>query len=72
MKKGIGTQVHYIPLFLQPYYREFNLKSYKGSLEYYEKNLSLPMYVSLKLNDVKYITGVIKNFLVIYSFKHLK
>lgn len=62
MKKGIGTQVHYIPLFLQPIYREFNLKSYKGSIEYYEKNLSLPMYVSLKLNDVKYITGVIKNF----------
>ena len=60
MAKGIGTQVHYIPLFLQPIYREVNLKLYKGTMDYYEKNLSLPMYVSLKLNDVKYITGIIK------------
>ena len=37
MAKGIGTQVHYIPLFLQPIYREVNLKLYKGTMDYYEK-----------------------------------
>jgi dTDP-4-amino-4,6-dideoxygalactose transaminase len=63
MKKGIGTQVHYIPLLLQPIYKELNLKLYKGTMEYYQKNLSLPMYVSLKLDDVKYIASIIKNAL---------
>lgn len=63
MRKGIGTQVHYIPLFLQPIYKEFNLKLYKGAMEYYKKNLSLPMYVSLKLDEVKYIASIIKNAL---------
>ena len=37
MKKGIGTQVHYIPLLLQPIYKELNLKLYKGTMEYYKK-----------------------------------
>ena len=32
-------------------------------MEYYQKNLSLPMYVSLKLDDVKYIASIIKNVL---------
>ena len=47
-KKGIGTQVHYIPLFLQPFYKNKDKNIYKGSLEYYSKNLSLPMAILWK------------------------
>lgn len=60
---GIGTQVHYIPLFIQPLYKESDLKPYKGALEYYEKNLSLPIYLSLKLKDVVFICDSIKQIL---------
>ena len=63
IKNGIETQVHYIPLILQPIYKELDMKLYKGTLEYYEKNLSLPMYVSLNLKDVKYISHIIKKIL---------
>ncbi len=66
-KKGIGTQVHYIPIFLQPYYKNtFNAK-FEGSLTYYTKSLSLPMYVSLKKNDIKYICESLNNILKRYA-----
>ena len=34
-KLGIGTQVHYIPLFLQPYYRKKQLCKFEK--KYFEK-----------------------------------
>jgi dTDP-4-amino-4,6-dideoxygalactose transaminase len=46
---NIYTQVHYIPVHLQPYYRQLGWK--KGDLpnaeRYYEHCLSLPMYPTL-------------------------
>ena len=59
-KKGIGTQVHYIPLFLQPFYKNKDKNIYKGSLEYYSKNLSLPMYDTLEKRDIVYISRKLK------------
>jgi len=54
--KGIGTQVHYIPVHLQPYYRHLGNASY-GDLpqaeNYYAKALSLPMYPNLTPQDVE-------------------
>ncbi len=51
---GIGTQVHYIPIYLQPYYRK--LYGYRpGDLpntdRYYARALSLPMYPDLNESD---------------------
>ena len=65
-KKGIGTQVHYIPIFLQPYYKSTYNAKFKGSLTYYTKCLSLPMYVSLKKKDIIYICESLKNILKKY------
>lgn len=58
--KGIGTQVHYIPIFLQPYYREQSLEALRScpnSLKYYEAALSLPMYPDLTENDCERVIG---------------
>ena len=51
---GIGAQVHYIPIYLQPYYR----KLYDGrpgdmpnTDRYYARALSLPMYPDLIESD---------------------
>ena len=60
---GIGSQVHYIPLYMQPYYREKNLNSYKGANEYYKNTLSIPLYVQLNKNDIFYIANKIKHIL---------
>ena len=62
-KNGIQTQVHYIPLFLQPYYREKNISLYKGALQYYKSTLSIPLYVQLNKNDISFISSKIKSIL---------
>ena len=51
--KGIGTQVHYIPLFLHPYYQDkYNHNHYRGAKKYYERCLSLPLYYDMEEEDV--------------------
>jgi len=47
-REGIGTQVHYIPLYHQPYYKKLcgDMKL-PGAEKYYEGCLSLPLYVGL-------------------------
>jgi dTDP-4-amino-4,6-dideoxygalactose transaminase len=61
---GIYTQVHYIPVHLQPYYK--NLGWNKGDFpiteHYYEHCLSLPMYHSLKEEEQEYVITKIKEF----------
>ena len=53
----IGTQVHYLPIFLQHYYRRFkiNISNYPNSIYYYNNCLTLPLYYDLSLNEQKYI-----------------
>lgn len=46
--EGIGTQVHYIPLYKQEYYQKlYGKMRLEGCEEYYKKCLSLPLYVGL-------------------------
>jgi len=56
--KGIGTQVHYIPVHTQPYYKK-NFGYKKGdfpvSEKYYEQALSIPLYPKMSDGDIKYI-----------------
>ncbi len=54
--EGIGTQVHYIPVHLQPYYRRVSPTdpwNLPGAEEYYAKALTLPMYPELTDGDVE-------------------
>lgn len=61
-ERGIGTQVHYIPVHTQPFYKEqFGYKEgdYPKAEKYYEQELSLPLYPGLSDGDVdKVITAV--------------
>jgi dTDP-4-amino-4,6-dideoxygalactose transaminase len=60
-KLEIGTQVHYIPLFLQPYYRKKQLVILSGAMSYYKNTLSIPLYTSLKKKDIIYISSKIND-----------
>ena len=54
-KKGINLQVHYIPLHLQPFYKKkfgFKKKQFKNVENFYKNEISLPIYPSLKKNEV--------------------
>ncbi len=63
LDKGIGTQVHYIPLYKQPIYKNNENKIYLGAEDYYKSTLSLPMYVGLKRKDIKFIVTILKEII---------
>lgn len=62
--KGIYAQVHYIPLHLMPYYRQFGWKSgdMPSSESYYRKCLSLPMYPTLSDDQQHFVIKTIEEF----------
>jgi len=49
--RGIGSQVHYIPLYGQPYYRNGNHRTLPNAEAYYASTLSIPMYLGLSEAD---------------------
>ena len=50
---SIGTQVHYLPVHLQPYYRRrYGDLDLPGALAYYERCLSLPLFPAMADEDV--------------------
>lgn len=48
-EKGIITQVHHIPVPIQPYYKQlgFNMDNCPNAAQYYQQALSIPLYYDL-------------------------
>lgn len=59
--RGIGSQVHYIPVSSQPYWLKHQLgaRSLMGAQSYYDKTLSLPLYPSLTEADIDDVTAIV-------------
>lgn len=58
---GIGTQVHYIPIPLMPYYSAMaDINEFPESLAYYRKALSLPCFPQMTDADVARICSVLE------------
>lgn len=55
LKKKIVTQVHYIPIYDHKIYKNLKKNILKNSKIFYEKTLSLPIFVNLKYSEQKYI-----------------
>jgi UDP-4-amino-4,6-dideoxy-N-acetyl-beta-L-altrosamine transaminase len=52
-ERGIGTQVHYIPVHRQPYYaRRYGQVDLPGAEAYYNSVLSLPFYPAMTSDDI--------------------
>ena len=62
MESGIGTQVHYIPVPLHPFYRNrgYDLAEFPAAQRYYETGLSIPIYYGLTDDEIKEIARKIK------------
>ena len=51
--RGVGSQVHYIPVLRQPYYRErYGDLNLPGAEAWYDRCLSLPLYPGMEDGDV--------------------
>jgi len=62
--RGVGTQVHYIPVHLQPYYRELYGELYlPGAEAWYSRCLSLPLYPGMEDGDVEQVAVALKDVL---------
>jgi dTDP-4-amino-4,6-dideoxygalactose transaminase len=61
---GVGTQVHYIPIHRQPYYRALNPDlSLPGAETYYSQCLSLPLYPDMVEADVDTVVAALAQVL---------
>ncbi len=63
-EKGIGTQVHYIPLYHHPFMKGKDLSPYfPNTEEYYAKALTLPLFSRMEEKDVSNVAGALKKIL---------
>lgn len=63
-EQGIGTQVHYIPVHHQPYYRDrYGTLELPGADAYYAKVLSLPLFVDMTEGDVERVVTALRKTL---------
>ena len=58
---GIGSQVHYIPVSLQPYYvNRYGHNELPGAFQYYNQVLSLPLHPGMNECDVDRAVGALR------------
>lgn len=58
---GIGVNLHYIPLYLHPYYEKmgFDKKLFPNSETYYSEAISIPIFQTLKNEDFQIVCDVL-------------
>ena len=62
--RGVGTQVHYIPVHTQPYYRDrYGPMDLPGAQEWYRTCLSLPLYSGMADEDVDRVIAALSEVL---------
>lgn len=64
-QRGIGVNLHYIPIYRQPFYKEFgfDINSFPNSEDYYSSAISIPMYPELGEDQLYYIVDNIKELI---------
>jgi dTDP-4-amino-4,6-dideoxygalactose transaminase len=60
--RGIGTQVHYLPVHRQPYYRSrYKNTQLPDADAYYASCLSLPLFPAMSETDVKKVVTALED-----------
>jgi len=65
-KGGIGVNLHYIPVHLQPFYQQmgFSAGDYLEAEQYYQEAISLPMYSTLSFEQQDTVVRVLSDILI--------
>ena len=60
--KGIGVNLHYIPIYRHPFYKKFtfDMNSFPNSEAYYESAISIPMFPELNDEELSYVVKSVK------------
>lgn len=65
--KGIGTSVHFIPLHIQPYWRDrygFKAEDFPAAHDTYRRAVSLPIYPKMTDDDVGRVIEAVRSILL--------
>ncbi len=56
-ENGIFAQIHYVPVHLMPYYKQFGWKEgdFPNAENYYKHCISLPMYPTLNIDEQQFV-----------------
>ena len=65
-EQGIGVNLHYIPVYLHPYYRKLGFKEgyCLESEKYYKSAVSIPIYPALEDSDQEFVIEAVKKSLI--------
>lgn len=69
---GVGTSVHFIPLYLHPYYRKnysYTRRDLPNSYNHYCSAITLPLFVDITEEEIKYVADSFKR---IFAHSRLK
>ncbi|MBI1404592.1 MAG: UDP-4-amino-4,6-dideoxy-N-acetyl-beta-L-altrosamine transaminase [Caulobacter sp.] len=67
-EQGIGSQVHYIPVHTQPYWRERQGDlALPGAAAWYDRCLSLPLYPGMQDGDVERVADALERALDLWG-----
>ena len=62
--QGIGTQVHYIPVYRQPYFEgRYGVQRLDGAEAFYERVLALPLFPAMRNEDVERVVWSLRDAL---------
>lgn len=64
IKKKIGCNVHYMPIYKHPFYKKKKYAELKNSEIFYKNCISIPLHQSLKVNEQDYIIKVLNDLIV--------
>ncbi|CAN5167671.1 UDP-4-amino-4,6-dideoxy-N-acetyl-beta-L-altrosamine transaminase [soil metagenome] len=68
-RKGLGVQVHHIPVYLHPYYQQLGYKKndYPFSNEFYEREISIPLFPTMTQKEIQYVIKTLQTVLKNYG-----
>jgi dTDP-4-amino-4,6-dideoxygalactose transaminase len=66
-ERGIGVNLHYIPVHIQPYYQRmgFQLGDYPQAERYYAEAISLPMFQTLSDSQQDQVVAALQKVLLV-------
>jgi UDP-4-amino-4,6-dideoxy-N-acetyl-beta-L-altrosamine transaminase len=60
-ERGVGTQVHYLPVNLHPFFRKrYGEIDLPGAMAYYRRTLSLPLFPGMSEGDVEWVVDALE------------
>lgn len=64
-EKQIGVNLHYIPIYRQPYYRQNGFDGYSltGAEDYYRRAISIPMFPGLSAENLETVADALRSVL---------